>query len=401
MTSGIIIAITGLLLVAYLFDLSSARTRIPAVILLLATGWAVRRFTDWFHLSIPDLQPLLPVFGTVGLILIVLEGSLELEFNRGKAPLIKKSLLASTLPLFALAFLMAWVFQYFHPGPFKDHLTNAIPLCVISSSIAIPSVKALSRFNREFVVYESSLSDIVGVLFFNFVALNDNLGFHSLGEFLLQLLVMILISFVATLLLGFMLHRIDHHIKFAPIILLVILIYTIAKVYHLPSLLFILLFGLFMGNLDELKNVKWIQKLRPAELNEEVKKFKELTIEGAFLIRALFFLLFGFLIETKEILNQESFLWSVGIVIAIFSLRAIQLKTLKLPFSPLLFIAPRGLITILLFLSIAPSASIPLVNRSLIIQVIILTALVMMAGLITNKRIPEEALKENNSQTTT
>lgn len=386
MTSGIIIAITGLLLIAYLFDLSSAKTRIPSVILLLATGWAVRRLTEWFHLSIPDLQPLLPIFGTVGLILIVLEGSLELEFNKSKTTLIRKSLLASFLPLFALAFLMAWVFHYFSPASFKDHLTNVIPLCVISSSIAIPSVKALNQYNREFVTYESSLSDIAGVLFFNFVALNENLGFHSLGNFILQLLLMILISFVATLLLGFMLHRIDHHIKFAPIILLVILIYTIAKVYHLPALLFILLLGLFMGNLDELKNLKWIQKLRPAELNEEVKKFKELTIEGAFLIRALFFLLFGFLINTNEILNPDSFLWSVGVVMAIFFLRAIQLRLLKLPFSPLLFIAPRGLITILLFLSIDPSVRIPLVNRSLILQVIVLTALVMMLGLMTNKK---------------
>lgn len=110
-----------------------------------------------------------------------------------------------------------------------------------------PQRESLNQYNREFVTYESSLSDIAGVLFFNFVALNENLGFHSLGNFILQLLLMILISFVATLLLGFMLHRIDHHIKFAPIILLVILIYTIAKVYHLPALLFILLLGLFMG----------------------------------------------------------------------------------------------------------------------------------------------------------
>jgi len=51
----------------------------------------------------------------------------------------------------------------------------------------------------------------------------------------------------------------------------------------------------------------------------------------------------------------------------------------------MLFIAPRGLITILLFLAIEPTQNIPLVNKSLIIQVIILTALVMMLGLMTDK----------------
>jgi hypothetical protein len=60
------------------------------------------------------------------------------------------------------------------------------------------------------------------------------------------------------------------------------------------------LFGIFLGNLDELKNNKYIQKLKPEILNKEVHKFKELVTEAAFLVRSLFFLLFGFLIQTKE-----------------------------------------------------------------------------------------------------
>jgi len=62
------------------------------------------------------------------------------------------------------------------------------------------------------------------------------------------------------------------------------------------------------------------------------------------------------------------------------------LKLLRLPISPLLFIAPRGLITILLFLAIMPSQNIPFVNTSLVIQVIILTALIMMIGLMFSKK---------------
>lgn len=100
------------------------------------------------------------------------------------------------------------------------------------------------------------------------------------------------VSFVATIGLSYLLSKIEHHIKFVPIILLVVLIYAVSKIYHLPGLIFILLFGLFIGNLDELKQFKWIEKFRPDELNKEVNKFKELTTEGAFLIRALFFLLF-------------------------------------------------------------------------------------------------------------
>ncbi|MBI2284481.1 MAG: sodium:proton antiporter [Bacteroidetes bacterium] len=385
MTNAIIITLCVLLLIAYVFDLTSSKTKIPSVILLLLLGFLVRELAGILDLSLPDLTPVLPVLGTIGLILIVLEGALELEFNASKTPLIKRSVAVALLPMLALAFGLAWVLQQVGGYDFKDSLTNAIPLCVISSAIAIPSVKSLGKHNKEFVIYESSLSDILGVLLFNFVALNEFINLYTIGGFFMQLLVIAAVSFVATIGLSLLLSRIDHSIKFAPIILLVILIYEVSKVYHLPGLIFILLFGLFLGNLDELQHIKWIHKLNPVALNKEVHKFREITTEAAFLIRSLFFLLFGYLIETAELLNTETLVWAAGIVTAIFLLRAIQLRLSGLPLKPLLFIAPRGLITILLFLSITPASSIPLVNKSLIIQVIILSALVMMFGLMTTQ----------------
>jgi len=167
---------------------------------------------------------------------------------------------------------------------------------------------------------------------------------------------------------------------------MVILIYSVSKVYHLPGLIFILVFGLFLGNLDELKRFRWIEKFRPEKLDKEVKKFKEITMEATFLIRALFFLLFGFLMEAKEILNPETIPWASAIVLSIILVRWLALKLSKLSISPLLFVAPRGLITILLFLAILPEQTIPIVNKSLIIQTIILSVLVMMFGLMTIKK---------------
>lgn len=386
MTSAIIITFCFLLLIAYVFDISSSKTKIPSVILLLLLGWGVKQMSVFVDISLPDLSPFLPVLGTVGLILIVLEGSLELELNKTKLGVIKKSFFGALFPMLALAFLLAFLFNYFGEYDFKASLTNAIPFCVISSAIAIPSVKNLSAYNKEFVIYESSLSDIVGVVLFNFIAFNEIINWNSFGNFFLQLLIILVVSFLCTIALSYLLNKIEHHVKFVPIILLIILIYAISKVYHLPGLVFILLFGLFIGNLDELKHYKWIEKFKPDELNKEVLKFKELVAEFAFLVRALFFLVFGFLMETSEILSTETLLWAISISILIYLFRAIQLKLSNLPLKPLLFIAPRGLITILLFLSILPINSIGLVNKSLIIQVIIITALVMMFGLMTNKK---------------
>ncbi|WP_305952996.1 cation:proton antiporter [Emticicia oligotrophica] len=385
MTTTIIITICTLLLLAYIFDITSAKTKIPSVILLLVLGWIVRQGVDFFELRVPNLTSILPILGTVGLILIVLEGSLELELNKSKFPMIRKSSIVALLPMVLFSFALAWAFQYFGNVSFKVGLANAIPLAIISSAIAIPSAKNLSSRNREFITYESSLSDIYGVIFFNFITLNDNIGSNSIWHFLLELALIIVVSFVATLGLAFLLSRIKHHVKFVPIILLIVLIYSISKIYHLPALIFILLFGLFLGNLDELKGFKLINKLQPDILDKEVHKFGELTTEIAFLIRALFFLLFGFLIETAEILNIDTILWAILITAGIYLLRATFLKFMKIEFLPILFIAPRGLITILLFLSIPLGQTIDLANKSLIIQIIILTALVMMFGLMKTK----------------
>ncbi len=392
----LIITVCVLLLFSYIFDISSSSTKIPSVILLLALGWAVRQAAIFFEISIPDLTLILPVLGTIGLILIVLEGSLELDINKSKMPLIGKSFIIALIPMLIMSFALAWAFHYFGNISFKIGLANAIPFAIISSAIAIPSARNLISKNKEFITYESSLSDIFGVIFFNFVIHNEHINALSFEIFFLEIVIILVITFIATLGLAFLLSKVKHHVKFVPIIIMIILIYTISKNYHLPALVYILSFGLFLGNLNELKQFKFIQKLQPDILSKEVNKFKELIIEVTFLIRALFFLLFGYLIETAELLNSETIIWAIGITVGIYFIRIVFLKSFKLSISTLLFLAPRGLITILLFLSIPEANAINLANKSLIIQVIILTALIMMVGLLLSNSSKELVNNSNN-----
>lgn len=384
----------------YLFDLSSAHTKIPSVILLLLLGWGVRQIADFFSFKIPDLSGLLPIFGTLGLILIVLEGALELEFNRSKFKLIRKSFLSSFVSILVLSFIISYAFHYFGGISMRQALINAIPISVISSSVAISSAKNLSLPNKEFVIYESSFSDIMGVVFFNFALENIEVNGQAFLHFGLQVLIICVVSFIATLGLSFLLRKIDHPIKHAPIIILIILIYAVSEIFHLPALLFILFFGLFLNNIDELKNLEWIKKLNPYEFNKEVSKFSEIVMEGAFLIRTFFFVLFGYSFETREIINVDTFGSAILIFAVIFLFRFIILKVSRLPVFPLLFVAPRGLITILLFFSIPATMVFPLVNKSLVIQVIVLTALFMMIGLmITGKKNKEQPVETKETAT--
>ncbi|EFI15992.1 MAG: sodium:proton antiporter [Bacteroidota bacterium] len=399
MTSAIIISICVLLLIAYIFDVSSPKTRIPSVILLLLVGWAVRQGANFLGLHIPDLSPILPVIGTVGLILVVLEGSLEVELNRSKLGLIVRSTVVALLPIILLSMLLALAFEHFDGISFRTGLLNAIPLCVISSTIAISSSQNLPTKDSEFVTYESSLSDIFGVIFFNFVVRNEVIDLSSFTEFGAQIVIILVVTVAATLGLSFLLSKIKHHVKFLPIILLIILIYTIAKMYHLPALIFIFVLGLFIGNLDKFERFRFMKRLRPEILVKEVSRLQELTKEITFSIRSLFFLLFGYLIETSELLNTNTLVWAIAISGGIFLVRFIFLKLSGQNVFPLLFIAPRGLITILLFISIPVGQTTNLVNNSLIIQVIIITALIMMIGLMTTGN-GKEKIASDMPQTT-
>jgi Kef-type K+ transport system membrane component KefB len=348
----------------------------------MSLGFGISVASKYLNIPLLDLTGVLPILGTFGLILIVLDESFELDLEKERLPMIKKSLIVAVIPMIILCGLLSVAFYYFRYVAWQVAIVNAIPLAIISSAIAIPSVHHFGKNIKEFVVYESSLSDIMGVVLFNFFALNLVFDGGTFLVFFGELLLMLIISFLASALLSMLLYKIDHHIKFAPIIVLVILIYEISKIYHLPALIFILIFGILLGNLDLIRNEKVNKIIHPEVLDAEVKNFRQIVTEGNFLMRTLFFVVFGYLINLSELLNAETLEWSLIIVLGIYIVRAIQLRLSGLPLFPLLFVAPRGLITILLFLSIPVGLGMPLVNKSLIIQIIIITVLIMMIGML-------------------
>lgn len=386
MSNAIIISLCLLLLISYMFDVSSPKTKIPSVILLLIVGWAVRQAADFFGISIPNLSPILPIIGTVGLILIVFEGALDLELNRSKKKLIISSISMSLIPMLVLSIGIGLVFDTIFGVDFRQGLLNAVPFAVISSAIAISSAKNLLPKDREFVIYESTFSDIFAVVLFNFIIRNEVIDGNSFVVFGWQLILILVITVIATLGLSLLMSKIRHRVKFVPIILLIILIYAIAKEYHLPALIFIFILGLFIGNLDKFKRFRFVDKLQPEIMVKEVVKLNDITTEITFSIRSLFFILFGYLINTHELLNAKTFIIATGILVGIIVLRIIGLKIAHQNLNPLLYVAPRGLITILLFITIPETERIAMVNNSLVIQVIVLTALFMMVGLMISKR---------------
>jgi hypothetical protein len=62
---------------------------------------------------------------------------------------------------------------------------------------------------------------------------------------------------------------------------------------------------------------------------------------------------------------------------------------------PLFYIAPRGLITVLLFLKVSPDQQIPVLTQSVVVQVILLTIIIMMFGIIFDTGKKDKEVPDN------
>ena len=375
---------TGLILIGYLFEILSPKTRIPNILILLSLGMLSQQLVETFHWQKPNFDKLLPELGTVGLILIVLEWTLELNLTRSKIPLLKKTVSLAFFSIFSLS--LTFGAYFFYQGyPIKQSILNALPLTIISSAIAIPTAKMLSRKDKEFIIFESSLSDILGVTIFNFFLINEVVNIPSLINFGGEIIISLLFSIAAAIMLIFVLSRLKHKVKFMPIIALVLFLYAFAKGYHLPGLILILTFGLVLANIEKLNLIPFLKDFNITHLKSEITRFEEITVELTFLVRVAFFLIFGFTIELSSLLDLHSLLLSLSGFFIIIFFRVVQLLLMKLPLLPLAFVAPRGLITILLFVSIPSSNKILFINQTVITQVIIISSLFMMIATMTER----------------
>src|SRR5690606_9027315 len=110
----------------------------------------------------------------------------------------------------------------------------------------IPSIHALTERKKEFLVYEASFSDIIGILAFNYFTANEVLTLKSLGVFGGSIFASVILSFVLSFLLFMIMAKTKLNIKFFLIFALLILIYTSGKLLDLPSLLIIIIFGMMI-----------------------------------------------------------------------------------------------------------------------------------------------------------
>lgn len=307
------------------------------------------------HLINDNLLGVLKILGNIGLIFIVLEAALDLKLERSKLPVILSSFGVALVALVGSAFAIALVFSFFFEATLLRLLFYAVPLSIMSSAIIIPSVSGLTPNKKEFMVYESTFSDILGIMFFYYllgVAEEGDVGKASM-HFAWETIFTIIISVITSYVLVLLLQKLTSQVKLFLVIAALTLLYAVGKKMHLSSLLIILMFGLVLGNSRVFFRGRiqdWIQDSRLTTL---IHDFHTITLESAFVIRTFFFVVFGMTITLSTLVDLNVTIISVLITICLFVVRYVCLRIfLKGEIKPELYIAPRGLITILLFFAI-------------------------------------------------
>ena len=411
-TLSILIVLPLLVVFSYLFDAIARKTKFPSVILLMFTGIIIRAITNLYGFTdFGFLDKVIPVLGTVGLILIVLEGALELDIKKEKLPVILKGFFAAALILILNIIAVSWAFENILNLEHKTAIIFAIPLAIISSAVAIPSAAGLLNREKEFVVYESTFSDILGIMIFNyairqFESNQTIISAESIVALGLQIIGVIVVSLIITYLLFQLLQKIEHHVKFFLILALLVLVYAFGKFFHLPALVTIFIFGLFLSNVKALLPGFMQRYLDLNQTEKGLHEFHILTAESTFLVKTFFFLFFGFSISLVEFSSVTPFIYGVLIFGIMLLIRYVYFiaTTFKIKPSPLVYMSPRGLISILLFLQIKEvtfiNTAASIIDEQVLLVVILASMLMMTLGTMKKSKQDSELDSAENSEET-
>lgn len=395
---NLIIGASIIIILSFFYGELARKTNIPSVLMLIISGILIKFGLDAVGIGDFDFFPYLEILGIVGLIMIVLEAALELELKREKYIPILKAFIIALVGLLASIWIAAIILHQFIPGMSMEAAwLYATPLSILSSAIIIPSVSGLTENKKEFHVYESTFSDILGIMIFYFLAGQLDAAEHAngLAGFFGNVLLTVVLSFIVSYLIVLIFQNIKSHTKLFLLIAVLLMLYAIGKKMHLSSLIIILIFGLLIANMKLFfvgPLSKWLDLKKAKHIYEGLHV---ITMETAFVVRTFFFVIFGITISLASLASVNVVIVSLLIIASIYLIRFVILRiAIGKDILPQLFIAPRGLITILLFYAIPKEAEVAGFEAGILLFIIIGTSLIMTAAMIFDKQRSSQAIKK-------
>lgn len=394
-----------ILLLSFVFGEISKRTSVPSVLMLIVLGILIKLGID--NIVVPenpyDFFPYLEILGIVGLIMIVLEAALELELKPEKYIPIAKAFGIAAVGLILSTWVAAEILEYAFEMETTKAWLYATPLSILSSAIIIPSVSGLRPDKKEFHIYESTFSDILGIILFYFLsgkllAEYDPIAHPGGGAvaYAGTIGLTVILSLIASYIIVLIFQNIKSHVKLFLLIAVLLLLYSVGKKMHLSSLIIILVFGLLIANMKLFFSWGPLKKLlKYKEALHIYEGLHVITMETAFVVRTFFFVIFGIIIELNTLASMKVAAVSLGIIASIYIIRYVILRIMigKDNF-PQVWVAPRGLITVLLFYAIPEELAVENFEKGVLLFIIIGTSLIMTGAMIIDKKRSGVAVKK-------
>lgn len=391
----LLIILCGLVVLSYFFSIISQHIKIPSVLLLLFAGIGFRLIAEAYQFAIFIPTSIVQGLGVIGLIMIVLEAGLDLKITKDKVSLIRSSFFSALIILVVSTVAITFILRFWLQEDITRCIVYALPLSIMSSSITLPSIHPLTARKKEFLVYEASFSDILGILFFNYFTAREILTARSIGLFGFNIVVSIILSLVISFLLFLILTKTRLNVKFFLVFSLLILIYSGGKILHLPSLLIILVFGIMINNWEQIPLPSLVKRFPQNEVSTLRNFLHSITAESSFLVRTFFFILFGFSIDLDFLYNQEVLVIGSFIVIALFAVRWLYLRYFfHTKVFPEAFFIPRGLVTIVLFYKIPDYLKLTTFNDGILFFIVLCTSIILAIGMMFYKKQNEDVVEE-------
>ncbi|MFV5214614.1 cation:proton antiporter [Azonexus caeni] len=372
---------SAILLVAFAIERAGRHYRIPPVILLIAAGMLTKPLLHVAGWTLAGLDMVVPIIGTIGLVLIVLEGSLDISLSRERLYSARAAMWMAWLGFLACFVVLTPLIElYFAFGYFKAAVI-AVPFALISSAVAIPNSQFLPAHGREFVVYESALSDIIGVIVF-FALVHSDGSFLGIVQGLLGGgLVSLVLSVICAIGLALILMHSRGPIRFLPLLAGLLGLYAAGKLLYLSPLIMVLLFGLTINNPLLITRVPLFEHWMSDHYDTTLNEFKAIAFELTFAVRGFFFILLGYWTDLGTLAMPKAWFGALVVLFIIYLSRAALLRSFGGSLAPsLLWLAPRGLITVLLYLTARMVVPVPeWVGGSVLIVVIVSALLILVA----------------------
>ncbi len=356
----------GLLVLAYLANRFSHRTRVPDVVVLLLCGIVLGPGLHWIDADkFPEIAR---GVGTVALILILFAAGLELDLRRARKQFAAGTVLAVLSYALTMEGVHLFCMHVLHMKRMSSLLAGAALAC-ISGSIILPVLEQMDLRPdlKTTLVIEASFGDglgalVVGVLLSLIAggATSRTSGGAILSGMVIQFLFSFVLAFVIAAIAGFLWARVLPKIsnkRFWQVLTFaaVLSVYSGTHALGGSELFAVMVFGAMLASLVGPESF-----LREFEVTsvaaDEGSQILSFHSELAFLVRSFFFVLLGAMIHFRGL--KEQLLPSVGIMAVILAARVVSVQASRVVWRGTTWrerelaslLIPRGLITAVLVL---------------------------------------------------